>query len=121
MPSYVPILGWLVDQAVPEFVPSAARRLRASLAGEPLLQTNDEARTQAALQCFEADAERHRAELQANAARATVQADEVRDPLLYGSGKPLVGAVRRVLSDAGIDVDDLDELLGETVRYLFRG
>jgi hypothetical protein len=41
---------------------------------------------------------------------------EIRDPLLYASGRPLVEAVGRVLEDAGLDVIDLDELLGDTTN-----
>lgn len=43
MPSWRPVLDWLVCQAIPEFVPSAARRMRASLSGEVALQTAEEA------------------------------------------------------------------------------
>lgn len=116
MPSYVPLLDWLVERAVPEFVPAAARRLRGSLGGEPLLQTADEAAARKALSEFEAAASTRRGELQAQVDDSVAQAEEVRDPLLYGSGSTLVVAVRRVLSDAGVDVVDVDELLGDTTN-----
>ncbi len=35
LPSYVPVLEWLADFAIPEFVPSAARRRRSSLSLDP--------------------------------------------------------------------------------------
>lgn len=114
MPSYVPLLEWLIEQAVPEFVPTAARRLRGSLAGESLFQTAAEAEARRALREFEADASRRREELQARVNESVARAEEVRDPLLYGSGSTLVWAVTRVLSDAGVDVIDVDELLGGT-------
>ena len=113
--SYKPVLEWLVDQAIPEFVPAAARRLRRSLAGELALQTAAETTAQAALVEFEAATAQQRAVLESVSAAATTEADVVRGPLLYGTGKDLVAAVARVLTDAGIAVIDLDELFGDTI------
>jgi hypothetical protein len=41
IPSYAPVLQWLADRAIPEFVPTAARRMRASLASESELAKVD--------------------------------------------------------------------------------
>jgi hypothetical protein len=114
LPSWVPVLDWLVQQAIPEFVPSAARRIRSSLAAEPTLQTAAEAAAHAQLAQLDAEYQARRAELAARVEDAARRADEVRDPLLYGSGTPLVAAVTRVLTDAAIAVHDVDELLGDT-------
>ena len=116
MPSYVPLLEWLADQAVPQFVPTAARRLRGSLSDEPLFQTTAEASARKALQDFEAETARQRAALQATLDEATEQGNALRDPLLYCTGVPLVRAVAEVLTDAGLHVTDLDEILGDTVN-----
>jgi hypothetical protein len=116
LPSYVPILQWLSEQAIPEFVPTAARRMRTSLAGEAALQTGAEVAALAELADLEADYDRRRNELQARVDSAAAEANEVRDPLLYGSGGSLVAAVHRVLTDAGVAIRDLDELLGTTAN-----
>jgi hypothetical protein len=116
MPSYVPVLDWLVQWAVPEFVSAAARRMRASLSGEPALQTSAEAAAYDALAQLDAEYETRRAELTARLAADVREADEVRDPLLYGSGAPLEAAAAQVLRDAGISVQDIDELLGDTLN-----
>lgn len=115
MPTYRSILEWLVDQAVPEYVPSAARRVRGSLTGWPELQTAKEAFATHDLTQFEAEVERRGTELREALAVASREADEVRDPLLYGSDAVLVRAVSRVLSDAAIEVVDLDEEFGDSV------
>jgi hypothetical protein len=114
MTTWVPVLQWLAQQAIPEFVPTAARRMRSLLSEEPALQTPAEATARGELTRLEADYQARRAELEGELKEAQRQADEVRDPLLFGSGTPLVTAVARVLSDAGIAVQDIDELLGAT-------
>lgn len=114
MPTWVPVLQWLAQQAIPEFIPAAARRMRSSLSEEPALQTPAEATARGELTRLEADYQARRAELKGQLKEAQRRADEVRDSLLFGSGTPLVAAVARVLSDAGIAVQDVDELLGAT-------
>jgi hypothetical protein len=115
LPSYVPVLDWLAQRAVPEFVPTAARRARASLSGVPQFQTSAEATAEAALTALEAGYRRRRADLRAQSEAASAAADEVRDPLLYGTGAELEHTVARVLRDAGIAVEELDDLLDGTV------
>jgi len=58
---------------------------------------------------------RQRMALRDSVDRATAQAEAVRDPLLYGTDKALVSAVSSVLSDADLEVTDLDELFGDTI------
>jgi hypothetical protein len=88
--------------------------MRSSLAEEPELQTMAERTGRVQLEQLDSDYQERRAALLAELEVATRLADDVRDPLLYGSGTPLVDAVAHVLADAKIAVQDLDELLGET-------
>jgi hypothetical protein len=115
LPSYKPVLQWLAAAAIPEHVPSAARRRRSSLSGEPALQTRDETSSRSALEQLEADFEGRRRELRTKFAGATTEADAVRDPILYGSGSTLVDAVEAVLQSAGLDIVNLDELFNDTI------
>ncbi len=115
MDSWIPVLTWLHERALPEFVPSAARRVRGSLSGEAELRTTAEATARESLALLEAEYAARHAELTEQARAATVDADTVRDPLLYGSGTPLVDAVTRVLADSGLDVVNLDEEFGDTI------
>lgn len=114
MPAWRPVLEWLMQQAIPEFIPTAARRVRSSLAVEPELQTPAEADARGQLAQLESDYEAQRTRLETELTEAQRRADDVRDPLLFGSGTPLVTAVARVLADAGIEVQDVDEMLGDT-------
>lgn len=108
------LLSWLLEQALPEFVPSALRRARRLLASDERLMTRGERDAQAALVELEADyaarrgAVKHQIEETQSAARA------IREGLLYGTGQQLVDAVRSVFESAGIEVADLDEKLGGT-------
>jgi hypothetical protein len=49
LPAWTPLLDWLAQRAILEFVPAAARRVRARVGDETELQTAAEASTQAAL------------------------------------------------------------------------
>ena len=115
LPSYMPVLQWLAEWAIPEFVPSVARRIRSSLANEPALQTEAEVATRTALSELGSEFERCRTVLRAKLADVRASADAVRDPLLYGSGSELVTAVECLLRDAELQVISLDELFGDTV------
>jgi len=116
LPSYTPVLQWLTERAIPEFVPTAARRMRTSLAGEAELHTPAEATARAELADLEADYVRRRDDLQAKVVSASAVADAVRDPLLYETGGSLVAAVGRVLTDCGLTIRDVDEMLGTTAN-----
>ena len=47
--------------------------------------------------------------------RDKAAADEIRHPLLYGSGADLVDAVAGVLAASGLEVENLDETFGDTI------
>lgn len=110
LPAWRPVLDWLGQQAIPEFVPAAWRRIHAGIGEDPRLQTTDESSALAALaQLDEGHRVRREALMQSlNEARAA--ADEVRHDLLFGSGPGLEAAVARVLTDAGLAVTSLDHL-----------
>jgi hypothetical protein len=63
------------------------------------------------LEKLEQDYRSRKDQLQAALAAARTDADEIRDGLLYGTGKQLVGTVALVLERAGIQTVDLDEML----------
>jgi hypothetical protein len=115
LPSYVPVLEWLADFGIPEFVPSAARRRRSSLGKEPTFQTREELETRSVIADLETNFVREMEKLGAILERDKAAADAVRHPLLYGSGAELVDAVARVLEGAGVEVENLDETFEDTI------
>jgi hypothetical protein len=108
------ILDWLGQRAIPEYVPGAMRRARAPISWSVEFMTQPERRATEALNELEASYRRQKAELQATLAQAKQDADQIRDGLLYGTGKDLIDAVAAVLGEAGIQTVDLDEMLGGT-------
>jgi hypothetical protein len=111
LPLWTPVLQWLSQRAIPEFVPSAARRIHARIGEEPALQTNAELSAQAALAQLDQQYQTSRDELLQRVAEARAAADDLRHDLLFGSSVVLEDAVSRVLCDAGCDVTPLDSLL----------
>ena len=109
-----PLLDWLREQALPEFVPGAMRRARRQLATDVSLMTRAERSARIALTELEVDYASRRSELARQLEEAEMAASTVREGLLYGTGKQLVDAVRSVLESAGITVVDLDDKLGGT-------
>jgi hypothetical protein len=109
------ILDWLVHQAIPAYVPHAARRHRTSSFLDADLLTPAERDAHQALADMENRHAEERQRLQADLDRARQSADPVRDGLFYGKGNDLVRAVETVLHTAGFDVVDLDNELGRTV------
>lgn len=106
------LVAWLVERAVPEYVPAALRRARAAeLVDDPLL-TGRELEARDAVDQFERDTAARRQELLQERDNAREAADSVRFGLLYGSGHLLVAAVGEVLKMAGFTVLDLDAALG---------
>lgn len=108
------ILNWLATQALGEFAPSA---LRASRSPEPYrvaFPTNAEGMATDALRLFDQETARQRAVLHESVSEAHEAADSIRHDLLFGTGQSLAGAVARVLRDAGINVTDIDWMLGST-------
>jgi len=112
MDSYRPILQWLVERAVPDFVPTAAARTRQHIDTQPELQTDRERALTGELAELTAGYELAKSELEAQLALARTVASPVRDAMLFGTGHALETAVARVLSDAGLGVEALDETLG---------
>lgn len=108
------LLQWLLEHALPEYVPGAMRRARRPLAADPALMTRRERDARTALTVFEIEYADRRRELERDLEEAQTAASAVREGLLYGTGTPLVHAVRAVLESAGVVVVDLDEKLGGT-------
>jgi hypothetical protein len=114
MPSWEPVLSWLAQQAIPEFAPSAARRIHANIGEDPALQTVAEATALSALADLDDQYRADRELLEQSLREARSAADELRVDLLYGRGATLEDAVRRVLTDAGVTVTALDKSLKRT-------
>jgi hypothetical protein len=109
------VIRWLVEQAIPEYVPGALRRVRAPELVDDELLTRAELEARRALERFDAsvEAERIRLEAELSAARAAVE--PLRFDLFYGTGSGLVAAVGQVLESAGFVTEDLDATFGEGV------
>ena len=108
------LFPWLLEQALPEFVPGAMRRARHPLASDEDLMTRRERDARTALAALEADYAIRRSELERQFEEAQSSAVSIREGLLYGTGKQLVDAVRAAFESAGIAVVDLDQELGGT-------
>jgi hypothetical protein len=107
------LLQWLLAQGLPELVPGVMRRAMRHLATDQTLMTHRERDVRSALTKLEADYVAGRGELERQLEEAQGAASAVREGLLYGTGRQLVGAVQTVLGSAGITVVDLDEKLGD--------
>jgi len=105
-----------MEQALPEYVPGAMRRARRHLAMDANLMTRRERVARDALTGLEDEYAARRADLARELAEAEQEASGVREGLLYGTGAPLVDAVRSVLEWAGVTVVDLDDHLGGTTN-----
>lgn len=108
------LLSWLLEQALPEFVPGAMRRARRPLASDEDLMTRRERDARTALAVLEVDHAARRSELERQLKEAQDVASATREGLLYGTGQQLVDAVRSVFVSADIEVVDLDEKFGDT-------
>ncbi|MEV4334188.1 hypothetical protein AB0K02_27285 [Streptomyces sp. NPDC049597] len=108
------MLGWLVQRALPQYVPAALRRARSPFFVDPDLQTAGEQSARTALEDLEAHYAEEKQRLEHALQEAKDKAEPVRYGLLYGSGSELVEAVAQVLAVAGIRAVDLDEELGGT-------
>jgi hypothetical protein len=114
LPSWKTVLEWLTQQAIPEFVPSAVRRVHTNLGEDPALQTEAEKSALAARVELDEEYRIQREQLDQTLHEARAAADEVRFNLLYGRSKPLEDAVAAVLTDAGMTVVPLDSDLKNT-------
>jgi hypothetical protein len=108
------VLDWLVQRALPAFVPAALRRVRSPHFVDPDLQTADELVARQALADLEARYTKDRLTLVDDLRRAEAAAEPIRYGLLYCSGAVLVAAVEAVLTAAGLTAVDLDKELGGT-------
>ncbi len=102
------IVAWLVERALPAYVPGALRRARQAHLVDDDLLTSSELEARQALQRFEEDAAERRATLEQALQAARESGDAIRHGLLYGFGRKLVIAVKEILELAGFDVEDLD-------------
>jgi hypothetical protein len=114
LPVWTPVLEWLGQRAIPEFVPSAARRIHSRIGEEPELQTTAEVSARAALAQLDEEYRVRRDDLLRSLTEASATADDLRHDLLFGSGVVLEDAVTRVLRDTDCDVTRLDSLLDRT-------
>lgn len=112
LPSYRPILQWLVERAVPDLIPSAATRTRRYMAEQPELQNIREREIIERLTSLTVRYEMEKAELQKQLVHERAAITVVRDPLLFGTGDALEESVHRVLVDAGVKATRLDPELG---------
>lgn len=110
-----PLIDWLVTRAIPQHVPAALRRAKAAELVDDALLTGRELAARDARARFEETVAVERERLDAEIAGARDAADEVRFGLLYGRGRPLVLAVKRVLEGAGFAVEDLDDTMSAAV------
>jgi hypothetical protein len=108
------LLQWLLELALPEFIPGVLRRARRLLAADEDLMTRRERNAHAALTSLEEDYIGRRSELERKLEEAQSASSVIREGLLYGSGEQLVDAVRSVLQAAGVTVINLDKYLGGT-------
>ena len=108
------ILDWLVQAALPQYVPGALRRARSPLALDPALQTAAEIVGRRALEELEISYAERRRELEGQLEQAKAEAEPIRNGLLYGTGGELVHAVAAVLGATGLTVVNVDELLDDT-------
>lgn len=108
------VIDWLVQQALPAYVPGALRRARSARHVDADLLTTGETAARKALADLEDRYARDKTTLEHQLHSATEEATAVRDGLLYGTGGDLVAAVSDVLTAAGFEVHDLDAELGGT-------
>ena len=108
------VLSWLVQRALPEYVPGALRRARSPHFLDPDLQTADEFAARQALEEVEARYAGEKLRLEQALREAKERAEPVRYGLLYGTGAELVRAVAQVLTAGGLCTIDLDDELGGT-------
>ncbi|MGW4371526.1 hypothetical protein ACWEKT_38425 [Nocardia takedensis] len=102
------LLDWLVQRAVPQYVPNAARRSRRAGTVDPVWQTLDEIAAHEAVANMQARHAEEQTRIHGALAQAQAEAAAIRDALLYGEGSELVEIVDRILTAAGISTTNLD-------------
>ncbi|MEV7641341.1 hypothetical protein AB0O32_15495 [Streptomyces rubiginosohelvolus] len=106
------LVQWLVQHALPAYVPGALTRARSPLVRDPALATDAEARLVETIAEEQRSHEQRQTELQQQLAALRAVADPLRDRLLFGTGHPLEDAVHDVLVAAGATVTRLDAVYG---------
>ncbi|WP_331731827.1 hypothetical protein [Streptomyces sp. NBC_00073] len=106
------LVEWLVQHALPAYVPGALTRARSPLLRDPAFATDAEARLVETIAEEQRAHERRQTELQQQLTALRAVADPLRDGLLFGTGRPLEDAVHDVLVAAGARVTRLDDVYG---------
>ncbi|WP_240925394.1 hypothetical protein [Streptomyces sp. 196(2019)] len=106
------LVEWLVQHALPAYVPGALTRARSPLLRDPAFATDAEARLVETIAEEQRAHELRQTELQQQLAELRAVADPLRDRLLFGTGHPLEDAVHDVLVAAGAAVTRLDDVYG---------
>ncbi|MEU5196135.1 hypothetical protein AB0G86_19100 [Streptomyces scabiei] len=106
------LVEWLVQHALPAYVPGALTRARSTLVRDPAFATEAEARLVETIAEEQRAHERRQTELQQQLAEQRAVTDPLRDGLLFGTGHPLEDAVHDVLVAAGATVTRLDDVYG---------
>ncbi|THA57048.1 hypothetical protein E6P78_31655 [Streptomyces sp. A0958] len=106
------LVEWLVQHALPAYVPGALTRARSTLVRDPAFATGAEARLAETIAEEQRAHEQRQTELQQQLAALRAVADPLRDGLLFGTGRPLEDAVHDVLVAAGATVTRLDDVYG---------
>lgn len=109
------LFQWLTDRAIPELIPTAARRAGLGAYVPDGFRTEAERQAEETLRQHRDDAAQKEKELESALARAREDADAIRLPLLEGRGHELKRVVARLFEHAGFGVEDLDETMGEGV------
>lgn len=119
LPDYEPLLKWLVERAIPDLVPTAAARSRRYVAELPAFQSLREIELIEQSAALKSQHEAEAATLADVLQAERLAVAQVRDPLLFGTGATLEGAIATVLTDAGLVVRPLDVELGRTASADF--
>ncbi|WP_232838851.1 hypothetical protein [Streptomyces geranii] len=106
------LVEWLVQHALPAYVPGALTRARSTLLRDPAFATDAEAGLVETIAEEQRAHERRQTELQQQLAELRAVADPLRDGLVFGTGRALEDAVHEVLVAVGAAVTRLDEVFG---------
>ncbi|MEV6502196.1 hypothetical protein [Streptomyces prunicolor] len=106
------LVEWLVQHALPAYVPGALTRARSTLVRDPEFATDAEARLVETIAEEQRAHERRQTELQQQLAALRAVADPLRDGLVFGTGRALEDAVHDVLVAVGAAVTRLDDVFG---------
>ncbi|MFJ5635046.1 hypothetical protein ACIQF5_20715 [Streptomyces goshikiensis] len=106
------LVEWLVQHALPAYVPGALTRVRSPLVRDPAFATDAEARLVETIAEEQRAHERRQTELQQQLDALRAVADPLRYGLLFGTARPLKDAVHDVLVAAGAAVTRLDDVYG---------